>query len=193
MKNIPSSKGFLKVVFIALTFLGLFNTSFADQSATVVVGKTVTIAIHASAGTDPMTYVWYKDGKVINGQTRTNFIISSASLTDSGVYSVKVSNSAGFAISDLATISVVKKSRHQLIITQSSTTLLAQSDDVETVLDTLDTVLGYDVQIKIGDKAYEDLITDITDRLVNKKDSVKDVIKYEVKFIKKLTGDTTED
>jgi len=61
------------------------------------------------------------------------------------------------------------------------------------VLDTLDTVLGYDVQIKIGDKAYEDLITDITDRLVNKKDSVKDVIKYEVKFIKKLTGDTTED
>jgi len=193
MKNIPSSKGFLKVVFIALTFLGLFNTSFADQSATVVVGKTVTIAIHASAGTDPMTYVWYKDGKVINGQTTTNFIISSASLTDSGVYSVKVSNSGGFAISDLAKISVVKKSRHQLIITQSSTTLLAQTDDVETVLDTLDTVLGYDVQIKIGDKAYEDLITDITDRLVNKKDSVKDVIKYEVKFIKKLTGDTTED
>jgi hypothetical protein len=193
MKNIPSSKGFIKVVFIALTFLGLFNTSFADQSATVIVGKTVTIAITASAGTDPMTYVWYKDGKVIAGQTKTNFIIPSAGMSDSGVYSVKVSNSAGFALSDLATITVVKKSRHLLLITQTSTTLLAQSDDVETVLDTLDTVSGYDVQVKIGDTAYTELIIDVTDRLVNKKESVKDVIKYEEKFIKQLTGDTSED
>lgn len=193
MKNIPSSKGFIKVVFIALTFLGLFNTSFADQSASVVVGKTVTIAIKASAGTDPMTYVWYKDGKVIAGQTKTNFIIPSAGMNDSGVYSVKVSNSAGFALSDLATITVVKKSRHLLLITQTSTTLLAQSDDVETVLDTLDTVSGYDVQVKIGDTAYTELIIDVTDRLVNKKESVKDVIKYEEKFIKQLTGDTSED
>ena len=190
MKNIPSSKGFLKVVFIALTFLGLFNTSFADQSATVVVGKTVTIAIHASAGTDPMTYVWYKDGKIISGQTNADFIISSVGLNDSGVYSVKVSNSGGFAISDLAKISVVKKSRHQLIITQSSTTLLAQTDDVETVLDTLDTVLGYDVLEKIGEIEYKILMTDITDKLINKKELVKDVIQFGLDFIKKLPNNS---
>jgi M6 family metalloprotease-like protein len=76
------------------------------QDATVEVGDPAHLSVAAS-GTS-LLYQWKKDGGILAGQTGSAFHLNSAQTNNSGVYSVIVSNSAGWVTSSNATLMVVE-------------------------------------------------------------------------------------
>lgn len=60
----------------------------------VDAGKQVILKATAD-GTQPFTYVWSKGAAVISGATSDTLTIANFQPADAGVYSVKISNSAG--------------------------------------------------------------------------------------------------
>ncbi|MBI5800233.1 MAG: immunoglobulin domain-containing protein [Verrucomicrobia bacterium] len=75
------------------------------QSQTVNAGASVTFTVVAS-GTAPLSHQWRKDGANLPGATGTSLALTSVQPADAGSYSVVVSNSAGFATSAAATLTV---------------------------------------------------------------------------------------
>ena len=75
------------------------------KSANKVVGTNVTFSVIAS-GTAPFFYQWYKDGTSISNATLNAFTMSGLFVSDSGAYSVRVSNAAGTIISSNAVLNV---------------------------------------------------------------------------------------
>lgn len=75
------------------------------QSVTVATGSSTTLSVVAS-GTAPLSYQWYKGGAVIADATASSLTLTNIQPTDAGSYTVVVTNSAGNATSDAATISV---------------------------------------------------------------------------------------
>ena len=59
------------------------------------VGQSVTLSVTATGG--GLGYLWTKDGSAISGATSASYVISSARLTDGGMYDVVVSNTLGSA------------------------------------------------------------------------------------------------
>ena len=74
-------------------------------SQTVATGSTATLTVTAT-GSGTLSYQWYKDSSAISGATSASYTISSVASTDAGDYYVIVSNSAGSATSDTATLTV---------------------------------------------------------------------------------------
>ncbi|HWS87967.1 MAG TPA: immunoglobulin domain-containing protein [Pyrinomonadaceae bacterium] len=72
---------------------------------TVVTGGSALFGVIA-AGTAPLSYQWYKDGSLIPGATTSSLSLSNVQETDEGGYSVVVSNAAGTAASNTATLTV---------------------------------------------------------------------------------------
>jgi hypothetical protein len=82
--------------------------SITAQSASqaITVGQTATFSVTAS-GTAPLSYQWRKNGTSISGATSTTYITPVATTSDSGSqFTVVVSNSAGNATSNAATLTV---------------------------------------------------------------------------------------
>ncbi|HLP01140.1 MAG TPA: immunoglobulin domain-containing protein, partial [Opitutaceae bacterium] len=75
------------------------------SSQTVTVGGSVSFSVAAS-GTAPLSYQWKKGGANISGATSATYSIASAAAGDAGTYTVVVSNSAGSATSNGATLTV---------------------------------------------------------------------------------------
>lgn len=75
------------------------------QSQTVSQGNAVTFSVTAT-GTNPLTYQWRKNGVNISGATNAAYTIASVVAGDAGQYSVVVTNSAGTATSNNATLTV---------------------------------------------------------------------------------------
>jgi hypothetical protein len=75
-------------------------------------GNNVALTVTAS-GTPPLSYQWLKggtslnNGGVLSGTTTTNLNIAPAALTNSGNYSVVVTNTSGSVTSGVAVVSVV--------------------------------------------------------------------------------------
>jgi hypothetical protein len=98
----------IRIPLAVLVFVGaaLCTANPAQAAAgAATIGQTVTFSVTAD-GTFPFTYQWYKDGSDITGATGGTYSISSVQLTDAGTYSVVVTNSAGFATSDGAILTV---------------------------------------------------------------------------------------
>jgi len=74
------------------------------QSKTVTVGHSVTFTVTATGNPAP-SYQWRKNGSNISG-TSASYPISSVQFTDSGTYSVVVSNSEGSVTSNGAVLTV---------------------------------------------------------------------------------------
>ena len=72
---------------------------------TVITGTSASFSVSAT-GTSPLTYQWKKNGIAIPGATSSTYTIAATSLTDSAVFTVVVSNSAGTATSSNATLTV---------------------------------------------------------------------------------------
>ena len=72
---------------------------------TVITGASASFSVSAT-GTSPLTYQWKKDGIAIPGATSSTYTIAATSLTDSAVFAVVVSNGAGTATSNNATLTV---------------------------------------------------------------------------------------
>jgi hypothetical protein len=76
------------------------------MSQTVVEGQPATFSVSAS-GTAPLNYQWMKNGTAISGAMASSYTTPATTPSDQGdQFSVAVSNSAGNAISNAATLSV---------------------------------------------------------------------------------------
>src|SRR5256885_16787191 len=80
------------------------NTQPANQ--TVSVGQTATFSVGA-AGTPPLTFQWQKNGADIPGATSSSYTTPATTSADSGaMFRVVITNSAGSATSNSATLTV---------------------------------------------------------------------------------------
>lgn len=78
------------------------------SSTSVVEGQSATFSVAAS-GTAPLTYQWRRNGTNIAGATGSSYTTPATVLADNGAtFSVVVSNSAGSATSNNATLSVTE-------------------------------------------------------------------------------------
>jgi subtilase family serine protease len=76
------------------------------MSQTVVEGQPATFSVSAN-GTAPLSYQWMKNGTPISGATSSNYTTPATTSSDQGdQFSVAVSNSAGNAVSNAATLSL---------------------------------------------------------------------------------------
>jgi outer membrane protein assembly factor BamB len=82
----------------------------APATQTTIAGTNLTLSV-ATIGTTPMTFQWLRDGSPIAGATSSSLAFSSASLTDSGEYSVRINNFAGAITSAPAVLTVNPVSR----------------------------------------------------------------------------------
>lgn len=76
-----------------------------QPNETITEGQNATISVVAS-GTQPLTYQWQKNGTNIVGATNATYVISNAQTTDSGNYTVVVSNSAGITTTTGAALAI---------------------------------------------------------------------------------------
>jgi hypothetical protein len=77
------------------------------SSQTVSVGQPATFTVAAS-GASPLSYQWQRNGGDIPGATSSSYTIVSAAATDDGAqFRCRVTNSAGSATSNAATLTVV--------------------------------------------------------------------------------------
>ncbi len=88
-----------------LTVLEPVSITTHPASVALNVGGAHTLGVTAS-GTTPLTYQWRKDGTAIPGATGSTYPFVSAQFSDSGSYDVLVSNAAGSAQSNAATVTV---------------------------------------------------------------------------------------
>lgn len=74
-------------------------------TASAQPGQTVTLRVTAD-GTTPFSYQWFKNGTAIDGATSASYVLSLVKALDAGAYTAVVSNSAGSATSDTATLTL---------------------------------------------------------------------------------------
>ena len=93
------------------------SISTQPQNQTVLAGSRVTFGVIATGAT-PMRYQWRKAGANITAATNATYTIAAATATSAGAYSVVVSNSAGSATSQTATLTVNASTTAPTITTQ---------------------------------------------------------------------------
>src|SRR5579859_372184 len=102
--NTNASNYWVDVVFKAKVLAPSVTTQPVNQSVTA--GQAATFSVTAS-GTAPLSYQWKKNGTAISGATSSSYSTPATSATDSGShFTVTVSNSAGTATSNAATLTV---------------------------------------------------------------------------------------
>jgi alpha-tubulin suppressor-like RCC1 family protein len=109
--NYPNNLGGLRMkltytstsVTIGFSPLPYVNAGPTNQA--VPSGGTVNLSVSAG-GTGPFGYQWLKDGRLLPGATAGTLTISDAGVTQSGAYSVVITNGYGMAISLPALVTV---------------------------------------------------------------------------------------
>jgi hypothetical protein len=115
-------KNIIKILAVAaLLCVSMGIPSACASTGAAVSGKTVTFYLVSCDGTTPFTFQWQKNGTAISGATGvavpsyvtgisvplSAYIISTVVSTDAGVYTVVVTNAAGSATSDTATLTII--------------------------------------------------------------------------------------
>jgi hypothetical protein len=75
------------------------------QSVVAVPGSQVVLEV-AATGTDPLSYQWSKDGQPLSSATGRRLFLASVGASQTGTYTVTVSNLAGSVTSSPATVSL---------------------------------------------------------------------------------------
>jgi len=75
------------------------------QSIAVAAGSEALFAVNA-AGTEALSYQWFRGGNAITAANSPQLRIGAASAADAGDYTVRVSNTAGSVVSQTATLSI---------------------------------------------------------------------------------------
>lgn len=99
-----------KILFLVSLFVAAVTVhaqAAADVSKTYTVGDPFLISFVKATGTPPFTHQWQKDGVDIPGATADNITAVAIPLAAAGVYTDRVSNSAGSTITNKATVVVV--------------------------------------------------------------------------------------
>ena len=95
------------------------------QAQAVTAGNRATLSVTAYA-TGPFTYQWRRNGVPLPGQTADTLVLSSAALTDSGEYSVQVTNNRGTVLSAVAALTVRPLSAPPVIVAAPASRVLTQ-------------------------------------------------------------------
>lgn len=86
------------------------------KSQTISVGQPVTFTVAASG--QNLSYQWQRDGKDIDGATSTSYTIDSVKASDDGAqFRVRVTNSSGSALSNVANLTVTTNQPPTPVIT----------------------------------------------------------------------------
>ena len=89
----------------------------------VIVGQTATFTVSA-AGTAPLAYQWQKNGISISGGTSSSFTTPATTSSDNGaLFSVVVTNSAGFITSKSATLTVTPATLVSIAVTPANASI----------------------------------------------------------------------
>jgi len=96
----------------------------------VVRGANVTFTVSAT-GTPPLTYRWRKDGSVVSSGSLPAYSLFNATRSNSGVYSVIVTNLAGTVTSSIAVLGVHVPQLLSVPVLQSGKTIAFNSSDVD--------------------------------------------------------------
>ncbi len=78
----------------------------APVGGTIARGQNANFNVTAT-GTEPLTYVWRKDGAVLTGATASTLLLTGAQTSNAGSYTVTVSNAAGTVTSAPAFLNVL--------------------------------------------------------------------------------------
>ncbi|HOT49427.1 MAG TPA: immunoglobulin domain-containing protein, partial [Candidatus Hydrogenedentes bacterium] len=73
-----------------LTVVGLLTIINQPQSVAVQIGQTVTLAVTAGGGVQPLRYTWRKNGVDIPNANGPTYIIPSVQLADAAGYSCQI-------------------------------------------------------------------------------------------------------
>ena len=95
------------------------------QTQTVTVGSRATLSVTAYA-TGPFTYQWRRNGIAIAGATADTLVFSSSAVSDSGDYSVVVTNSRGVVVSAVAALTVRPAVSAPVIVAAPASRVLTQ-------------------------------------------------------------------
>ena len=75
------------------------------KSQTVLIGSTATFTV-GYTGSTPLTFQWRRNGLLVPGGSSPTLVINNVQSTNAGTYTVRISNSLNFALSDPATLTV---------------------------------------------------------------------------------------
>lgn len=93
-------------VLVALDAARPVITAFVPPHVVMPLGQPLSLAVRARApGLEPILYQWYQNGRPITGATAPTYAPGMATLADSGIYWVKVTNSVGSNLSALVRVS----------------------------------------------------------------------------------------
>jgi hypothetical protein len=81
--------------------------SSQPSGQTLLAGQSIQLSVTAS-GSSPLSYQWLKSGAVIAGATAATYSVTGVTTSDSGSYSVVVSNAYGAVYSSSATVTVAQ-------------------------------------------------------------------------------------
>jgi len=81
----------------------VITTQPASQS--VATGAAVTLNVVAT-GAGPLSYLWYKEGRLVSSGSTATFTIAAVAAADAGAYRVVVANPGGSAVSNSAVVTV---------------------------------------------------------------------------------------
>ena len=104
----------------------------APQGRSVATGMAVSFAVSVQ-GTEPFAYQWFKDGAPIAGATDSVFAIASTLASDSGSYTVTITNSAGSTTSDPAVLVVAAPQAPSITTPPASRTVNVGTETTFTV------------------------------------------------------------
>ena len=92
------------------------------ESMILAPGESVKLSVTA-VGDEPLTYQWHKDGSAIEGATSPTLALNAMSPSDTGDYTVRVTNTGGQTESAVVTVAVVQAVK-----------IVTQPEDVSTVV-----------------------------------------------------------
>lgn len=110
------------------------SISVNPQDQSIFTSQSATFSVVAD-GTPPFTYQWlYNNDTVLTNQTNSTLTINNAQLSDTGGYSVIVSNAYGSVVSDTAELTVTIPSAPIIIAQPQSQTVLPGESTVFNVV-----------------------------------------------------------
>ena len=104
-------------------------------SLSMTAGETYQLAVSAS-GTPQYAYQWMKNGLVVPGETADRLSFAPLAVSHAGAYSVKVSNAAGFVVSNSVNVAVLTRPAFTFNLPTAPISLVAGSSRMIYVLAT---------------------------------------------------------
>ncbi|HSH16479.1 MAG TPA: immunoglobulin domain-containing protein, partial [Verrucomicrobiae bacterium] len=122
--HVVVANAFGSVASATATLNVLVPPRITNQSSdrTVIQGNSALVGVIAT-GTAPLSYQWRRNGLELSGRTNATLIITNVQFADAGLYSVIVTNQAGFALSAPVSVTVLERTVIQsqpasLVVTQ---------------------------------------------------------------------------